>query len=118
MHNMIQIHKKRRGQSTIEFAALIMFLLAALIVFQKYIVRGFSGKWKNVGDSMGQGRIYDPNKTIECAAGAFFDGQTTYWYDQKCFELHCEQHCLWSTKTRAACETCMSSTCATAYCSE
>ena len=86
---MIRAHKKSRGQSVIEFAALIVFLLAAFIVFQKYIVRGFSGRWKVVGDSLGQGRIYDPNMTVECAANTFTAGVAAVWYNQTCFEENC-----------------------------
>ena len=72
---MIRKFKKTRGQSALEFAALIMFLLGAYIVSQKYIVRGFSGRWKGVGDALGQGRIFDPNETVECATNIYFEGQ-------------------------------------------
>jgi len=54
---------------------------------QKYIVRGFSGRWKDIGDSLGQGRLYDANKTIECA----YDFQHyNMWYSVDKFE---ENHC-------------------------
>lgn len=104
---MIIKRRKKRGQSMFEFVALIMFILAALLIFQKYIVRGLTGRWKSVGDSFGQGRIYDPNKTIECAANAFFDGQEVVWYNQICFEEKCEYHCLEITKIKEKCEKCL-----------
>lgn len=79
---------KSRGQSTIEFAALIAVILAALFLFQKYIFRGMAGRWKGVGDSLGQGRIFDPNHTTECefhpAVG---------WYDRICYENTCRSFC-------------------------
>lgn len=72
----------KRAQSTIEFAALMMFILAALLVFQKYIARGIAGRWKGVGDAMGHGRIYDPNYTTECE----YHGTLNVWFDRACFE--------------------------------
>ena len=99
----------------LEFIALVMFLLATFIVFQKYIVRGFSGRWKGVGDALGQGRVYDPNSTIECAANTFFQGVPAVWYNQTCFEANCEPACLRSTKTPAACSACITG-CQTPYC--
>lgn len=71
----------RRGQSAIEFAALVIFVLFAFWVFQKYIARGLYGRWKGVGDAIGQGRIYDPNLTTECE---FYPG--VGWYDRICYE--------------------------------
>ena len=65
----------KRSAATIEFMALIVFLLAALLVFQKYILQGFWGQWKKAGDIFGQGRQYDPRPfgiggdeggTLEC----------------------------------------------------
>jgi hypothetical protein len=52
------LHKK--ASSTLEYMTLIAFILSALFVFQHYIVRAFSGRWKDVGDSFGQGKQYDP----------------------------------------------------------
>ncbi len=75
------------GQSVTEYMLLIVFILTAFFVMQKYIVRGFSGRWKDIGDSLGQGRLYDANKTIECA----YDFQHyNMWYSVDKFE---ENHC-------------------------
>ncbi len=95
---------KKNGQSLIEFLALVLFILAIFLVFQKYIVRGIAGRWKTVGDSIGDGKIYDPNKTIECA----FDQQYTLaWYGQIWFENNCEGACLRSSASAAACTACI-----------
>jgi len=91
----------KRGQSTIEFMALIVFLLAVFLVFHKYIVRGLSGRWKTVGDSLGQGRIYDYNHTTECDFHP-----TIGWYDRKCFE-GCRAGC--GPPSDSACNTCVNS---------
>jgi len=77
----------------IEFAGLIFIIMMAFLIFQKYIVRGFSGRWKSIGDTFGQGRIYDPNKTIACAFDAPPKG-SGIWYDQDCFVENCEDLCL------------------------
>ena len=110
---------RKRGQSVVEFTALVLFILAAFLVFQKYIVRGFSGRWKQVGDTLGQGRIYDPTKTIECA----FDPQTGAWFDKKCYEANCSEDCLpvrsedlTIVGRGPGCDSCITSTCQNNYC--
>jgi len=96
----------------IEFLALVLFILAVFLVFQKYIVRGFSGRWKSVGDTLGGGQVYDPLLTKECA----YDPQyTSSWFDQICYENNCEDSCLRSTKTAAACTACITA-CHRPYC--
>lgn len=117
---MILRGRKRRGQSVIEFAALLMFILAVFLVFQKYIVRGFSGRWKGVGDALGEGRIYDPKKTIECAYSKFFAEKDGRWYDRACFERECEDACLKSRErpgAAEACDTCLAD-CGSEYCDD
>jgi len=104
--------KTKNGQSMIEFVALVMFILAAFIVFQRYIVRGFSGRWKSVGDSLGEGRLFDPRKTTECAYDAQY---TDSWYDRTCWEANCEEECLLTTQTAADCTACINS-CQNPYC--
>ena len=80
--------RNKHGQSMVEFSALMIFILMAFIVFQKYIVRGFSGRWKGVGDVLGQGRIYDPNRTTECE---YYPG--VGWYNRTCYEKNCQASC-------------------------
>ncbi len=50
----------RKAASTVELAALIVFVLTAFLVFQRYIYRGIAGAWKTAGDAFGHGRQYDP----------------------------------------------------------
>ncbi len=60
---------------------MLLFVIGALIFFQKYIFRGIAGHWRSVGDAFGSGRQYDPKQTIECK----FDPQFfNVWYDSKC----------------------------------
>ena len=96
-----------------EFTAVVLFILAAFLVFQKYIVRGVSGRWKQVGDSLGQGRIYDATKTIECA----FDPQTGVWFDKKCYDANCGSGVCFPMRG-GGCDSCIASTCQNSYCNE
>ena len=96
--------KKKNGQSTMEYVTLIMFILASFLVFQKYIVRGLSGRMKGVGDSFAQGRLYDPNVSAECAYDYIYHNQ---WYDSQCYDANCEGACLRVTATPAACSACI-----------
>lgn len=95
--------RKKSGQSLLEYIALVVMILATFWVFQKYIARGFAGRWKAVGESMGQGRIYDPRGTTEC----IFDFQyTNLWYDKACFDATpCD--CLTVRANTATCEDCI-----------
>ena len=99
---MLRRHKTK-GQSLVEYIALIVTVMAAFLVFQKYIARGFVGRWKAVGESMGQGRIYDPTWSTECV----FDFQyTNLWYDQACFDADgCD--CLSSRANVTTCDNCI-----------
>ncbi len=83
---------------------LIALISVAYLICQKYIVRAFSGRWKSVGDSLGHGRIYDPQRTLECA----YDFQNTHiWYMVDCFDQRCQDECLSSQGAPAACRDCI-----------
>jgi len=104
----------RRAQSAIEFAALILFILAAFLVFQKYIARGLAGRWKGVGDILGQERIYDANSTIECEYHPELG-----WFDRICFETNCRGTSgACSVPTDPGCESCISSNCRSTFCDD
>lgn len=81
----------KKSQALLEYMTLIVFILGALFVMQKYIVRGFSGRWKGVGDSLGQERLYDSNTTTSCV----YDDQYHHiWYSERAFEDNgCAQFC-------------------------
>ncbi len=68
--------KTRYGSAMSEYAVLIAVILAAFILMAPYLLRGIAGYWKEAGDSFGYGRIYDPERTVECAyspiAGAWY----------------------------------------------
>jgi hypothetical protein len=88
---------KKRGQSSLEFVALMVLLISAMIIFQKYMAQGVTGRLKGVGDSLGQGRIYDPNLTTACAFDIWFPSKDR-WYEDKHFFNNCVPACLEVTK--------------------
>ena len=49
---------KRRGQSLLEYAVLIVIILGVLVAMQNYIKRGMQGRWKTSVDDFGD--QYDP----------------------------------------------------------
>ena len=74
---------KNTAASTLEYVLLITIILGAILVTQKYIVRGFAGRWKQVGDTFGLGRQYDPRVTKECV----WSGEPqNLWYNPDCLE--------------------------------
>ncbi len=103
---------KENGQSFIEYVVVIMLVMGAFLVFQKYIVRGFAGRWKAVGESLGQGRVYDPKMTTECIFDSLY---TNLWYDQACFKSRgCD--CLSVLATTVTCQDCFNPACVTVIC--
>lgn len=109
----VQFHS-RKAQSTIEIASLVVFVLTAMLIFQKYIARGMYGKWKQVGDAFGQGRLYDPITSVACGYDQWQD--TGLWFNQTCFDEDCgERDCVAETKDDANCVACISVTCRSSY---
>lgn len=50
--------KKRSAFLSLEYAVLIMVVVAALIGMSVYLKRAMLGKWRDAGDSFAQGRQY------------------------------------------------------------
>ena len=100
------ILRKQRAQSVTEYIILLTFVMATLLVFQKYISRGISGRWKGTGDGLGQERLYDAWKTTACAFDSY-SGQELGWYDQKCFESSCQDACFSIKKMQGQCGACI-----------
>ena len=53
--------KKTRGQSTLEYAVLIIIVIGALLSIQVYIKRGVQGRLKSATDDIGE--QYSPGNT-------------------------------------------------------
>ena len=48
----------RRGQTTLEYAMLIVIVIGAMVAMQMYIKRAIQGRWKDTMESIGE--QYDP----------------------------------------------------------
>lgn len=102
-----------KAAATIEYASLIIFLLAALIAFDRYILRAIWGQWREASETFGHGRQHDPRSfgdggkgggTFQCDfvyddPADPIDGQGT-WVRQPCY-----YDCLNDGKSRSACQT-------------
>ncbi len=53
--------KRQAGQSTLEFAVMVIVFIAALISMGTYVKRGIAGRLKSAADSLGE--PYDPRHT-------------------------------------------------------
>jgi len=109
---MLKWIQGKKAASTLEFAALVVFVISALLVFQRYIYRGMAGSWKAAGDAFGHGRQYDPrnfgeNGELGGTLELFFDythckpgyrppchdpdHRINNWIDRRCIEVkHCD----------------------------
>lgn len=58
---MFKYLKKMKGQSTMEYAILIIIIIGALISIQVYIKRGVQGRLKSAADDIGD--QYSPGNT-------------------------------------------------------
>ena len=79
--------KKNTAAATIEYVALITFLLAVFFVFQTYIGRGMLGRWRTVGESAGFGLRFHPKNTVQCEYDFVY---TNRWYNLLCYEERCD----------------------------
>ena len=50
---MLQYLNQKRGQSTLEYAVLIVVIIGALLTLQVYIKRGVQGRLKSAADDIG-----------------------------------------------------------------
>jgi hypothetical protein len=58
---MLQYLNQKRGQSTLEYAVLIVVIIGALLTIQVYIKRGIQGRLKQASDDIGD--QYSPGNT-------------------------------------------------------
>ncbi len=50
---MLKFLRKRKAQSTLEYAVLIIIVIGALLAIQNYIKRGVSGRLRQASDDIG-----------------------------------------------------------------
>ena len=58
---MFKFLRKMKGQSTLEYAVLIIIVIGALLSIQVYIKRGVQGRLKSAADDIGE--QYSPGNT-------------------------------------------------------
>ena len=56
-------NRRKQGQSTLEYAILIVIIIAALLSVQVYIKRGIQGRFKSATDDIGD--QFSPSNTEE-----------------------------------------------------
>jgi len=99
------IKKKKSAQATMEYLLLIIFVLTAFFVFRKYILRGFTGRWKTTGDSFAYGMYYDPKTSIDCKYWEF--GGFGFWYNATCEREKCAEECFSGNYRPDECQACL-----------
>jgi len=108
---MFKFFHKKKALATIEYITLMVILLGVFVVFNTYIIRAMSGRWKSVGEGFDQFRQYDPKATTRCAYDPNF---TNRWYNADCYEKRCDCHTV--RATNMTCDDCIRTTCGTPYC--
>ena len=91
---MLRKFLNKKASSVLEYMALLVVIMAAFIVIQQYLVRAFSGKWKQAGDTFGFEQQYDPRGhdlttergTREC----FYAKDLGLWINTRCFRQNCD----------------------------
>ena len=76
---MFKFLKKMKGQSTLEYAVLIIIVIGALLSIQVYIKRGIQGRLRSAADDIGD--QYSPgntNRTVHTHVGS--NTQETFKY--------------------------------------
>ena len=74
--------RRRKGQSTLEYAILIIIIMAALLSIQTYIKRGIQGRLKSatddIGDqfSVGNTNVFKTTTTVSQSQDTFEKGST------------------------------------------
>jgi Flp pilus assembly pilin Flp len=65
---MLQYLNQKRGQSTLEYAVLIVVIIGALLTIQVYIKRGVQGRLKSsaddIGDQYSDGNMNELKSTV------------------------------------------------------
>jgi hypothetical protein len=74
---MFKFLRKMKGQSTLEYAILIVIIIGALLSIQVYIKRGLQGRLKSATDDIGE--QYSPGNTnISATTTTFSQTRDTF----------------------------------------
>ena len=75
-----------KAYAVLEFIALIIFVIGAFLVMQKFLTRSVSGSYKSGADTFGFGRQYSYRETLECD----YDTDSGQWFNAACYEENCD----------------------------
>jgi len=87
---MVRLLRKNRGQSTLEYAILIVVVIMALVAIQAYLSRGIQGRMRDSTDQLGD--------QYSAATGSYNYTTTTH-------AIVNEQKDAWSTTTEYKAQT-------------
>ena len=85
---MFKFLRKIKGQSTLEYAVLIIIIIGALLSIQVYIKRGIQGRLKQAADdigeqhSVGNTNVLKTTRTHSKTNDTFINGQTKSVLDE------------------------------------
>lgn len=82
---MFRLIKTKRGQSTLEYAILVVVVIMALIAIQAYLKRGIQGRMRDSADQIGE---------------QFSPEYTTYNFATKSYTKTNETQDAWTTTTK------------------
>jgi Flp pilus assembly pilin Flp len=74
---MLQYLNQRRGQSTLEYAVLIVVIIGALLTIQVYIKRGVQGRLKSAADDIGD-QYSDGNTNVVMTTNTSKEQEETF----------------------------------------
>ena len=78
---MLQYLNQKRGQSTLEYAVLIVVIIGALLTIQVYIKRGVQGRLKSasddIGDQYSDGNVNEVKRTFRNTETQELSNQTS-----------------------------------------
>ena len=83
MLNSINKRRYKKGQSTLEYAILIIIIIGALLAIQNYIKRGLTGRLKqatdDIGDqhSVGNSNVYKKRTVLSTTNDTNLSGSAT-----------------------------------------
>jgi len=79
-----KIKKRTHAQSVVEYLVVITSIIFAMILMQKFILRGIMGKYRSASEQIDYGRQFDPNRTVSC----LYVKELDVWLPEDCVREH------------------------------
>ena len=91
---MIRLLRKNKGQSTLEYAILVVVVIMALIGIQAYLKRGIQGRMKDASDQIGD-QFSSDSSTYNITSTSYANVSE----DQNAFTTNTTYNNQWSQRT-------------------